>query len=564
MAIEEHISAQLGRHQADVLATLARLDAQRVIPRIWACDHTVWKPDPAEISNRLGWLHAPEDMPGKVAGMVEFVAALRAEGYTDALLLGMGGSSLAAEVFRYSLAPPEMPLRLTVLDSTDPGAVLACAEQLDPARTLYIVSTKSGGTVETISLFKYFYGRAVEALGQEAGCKHFVAITDPGSGVARLAEHLCVRAIFLNDPDIGGRNAALSYFGLLPAALAGVEVGRVLDRARDVVHDCEAGPQDNPAAWLGAVLGVLARAGRDKMTLVVSPQIAHFADWAEQLIAESSGKEGKGILPVVAEVLGPLLGGRTVYGDDRFFVHLRLDQDTSQDAAVRSLAADGFPVVRLPLRDPYDVGGQFFLWELANAVAGHILGINPFDQPNVEAAKVLARKMVAAYTERGALPPSATAPLDGHALRCFLEQARTGDYVAIQAYLQPTAETTAGLQVLRVALLYRLRLATTVGYGPRFLHSTGQLHKGDAGNGLFIQLTADDPRDAPIPDQPGAPTSAITFGLLKRAQAMGDAQALLDNGRRLIHFHLGQDVGGGLLRLAAALDQQERDSRMAQ
>ena len=545
MNVTDHLSAQLGPYQADVRATLARMEAQRVIPRIWSHDHTVWKPEPTEITNRLGWLHAPEDMQKKTAGMAEFVAALCQEGYTDALLLGMGGSSLAAEVFRYSLAPASPALRLSVLDSTDPSAVLAHADHLDPARTVYIVSTKSGGTVETISFFKYFYNRAVAALGQEAGCRHLIAITDPNSGVARLAEHYCFRAIFLNDPEIGGRNAALSYFGLLPAALIGADVPRLLARAMEMVHAGEAAPADNPAAWLGAILGVLARAGRDKMTLIVSSQIAHFGDWAEQLIAESTGKEGKGILPVVGEPLAP----PAAYGDDRYFVHLRLEGDTSHDDAVQSLATAGFPVVRLALRDPYDLGGQFFLWELANAAAGHLLTINPFDQPNVEAAKVLARKMVAAYMESGALPPGAAAPLDGHALRRFLEQARPGDYVAIQAYLQPAAETTAALQALRTALRDRLHLAVTVGYGPRFLHSTGQLHKGDAGNGLFIQLTADDPRDAPIPDEAGRPGSALTFGVLKAAQAMGDHQALLDNGRRVIHLHLGADVAKGLEKL---------------
>jgi glucose-6-phosphate isomerase len=551
MAITDYLSTQLGPHYAPVLATLARIEAQRVIPRIWTRDHTVWKPTPDEITNRLGWLSAPEDMRGKAAEMAEWVVAARAAGYTNALLLGMGGSSLAAEVFRYSLSPAEPPLNLSILDSTDPAAVLAFADRLDPAHTLYVVSTKSGGTVETISFYKFFYNQTLAALGPVEACRRFVAITDPGSGVAKLAEHYCFRSTFLNDPAIGGRNAALSYFGLLPAALVGIDLARLLDRALAVVRDCDARPQDNPAAWLGAILGVLAQAGRDKMTLLLSPQIAHFGDWAEQLIAESTGKEGQGIVPVVGEPVGP----PSVYGDDRYFVHLRLEGDTTHDDAAQSLAAAGFPVVRLRLRDPYDLGGQFFLWEMANAVAGHLLTINPFDQPDVEAAKVLTRKMVATYTETGSLPPISSAPVDGKALPCFLEQGRPHDYVAIQAYLAPTPETTAALLALRTVLRDRQHLAVTVGYGPRFLHSTGQLHKGDAGNGLFVQLTADDARDAPIPDEAGQPGSAISFGVLKTAQAMGDRQALLDKGRRVIHLHLGADAVGGLRQLLDIVQQ---------
>jgi glucose-6-phosphate isomerase len=440
-----------------------------------------------------------------------------------------------------------MPLQLAILDSTDPSAVLGYADRLDVAQTLYIVSTKSGGTVETLSFFKFFYNRALEALGteEEAG-QHFVAVTDPGSGMAKLARQHRFRATFLNNPEIGGRNAALSYFGLLPAGLAGVDLSRLLERGSQTAQDCAARPADNPAAWLGTILGVLAQAGRDKMTLVTSPSIAHLADWTEQLIAESTGKEGQGILPVVGEPLGH----PAVYGDDRYFVYLRMEDDITHDAAMQTLTDAGFPVVRVLLRDPYDIGSQFYLWEMANAIAGYHLAINPFNQPNVEAAKAQARKMVAAYTEAGALPASSPAPADGTLLHTFLEPAQPGDYVAIQAYLNPTAETTAALQELRTALRDRLKLAVTVGYGPRYLHSTGQLHKGDAGNGLFILLTADAPRDAPIPEEAGRPETALTFGVLKMAQALGDRQALLDNGRRVVSFHLGGDVVRGIAELA--------------
>jgi transaldolase/glucose-6-phosphate isomerase len=533
----QHLSARLGTYQDAVAKALAEMAKNQVVRGIWTHDHTVWKREPTEITNRLGWLHTAEVMGENLYRLEELTQAVRADGYTQALLLGMGGSSLAPEVFRKTFGVKEGHLDLAVLDSTDPGTVLGHAERLDPARTLFIVATKSGTTVETLSFFKFFYNRVAETVGADRAGEHFMAITDPGSKLADLAERYVFRASYLNDPNIGGRYSALSYFGLVPAALVGVDVGRLLGRALAVASGCESCVVggDNSGAWLGAVLGELAKAGRDKVTLAVSPAIARFGDWVEQLIAESTGKEGRGILPVVVEPLGP----PGVYGDDRLFVHLRLNGDPTHDAGVQALEDAGHPMIRLNLHDPYDLGGQFFLWEMATAVASHRLGINPFDQPNVEAAKVLARRMVAEYTERGALPSGESAPLTAGALNEFLAQAQPGDYIALQAYLQPTAETDTALAALRIHLRDQFRLATTVGYGPRFLHSTGQLHKGDAGHGLFIQFTADDPRDAPIPDEAGSPDSSITFGVLKAAQALGDRQALLDAGRRVIRFHLG-------------------------
>ena len=547
----QHQTASLGSYQAAVDDALAEMEENRIMARIWAHDHTVWKTEPAEITNRLGWLHTAEVMMENLPRLEGLAEAARVAGYTHALLLGMGGSSLAPEVFRKTFGLKEDYLDLAVLDSTDPGAVLAHAERLDLSRTLFIVATKSGGTVETRSFFKFFYNQVANAVGDEQAGEHFVAITDPGSRLADLAARYDFRAIFLNDPNIGGRYSALSYFGLAPAALVGVDVGLLLDRALAVT--CGSAPcvtmEDNPAARLGAILGELAKAGRDKVTFAVSPAIASFGDWVEQLIAESTGKEGKGILPVVREPLGP----PEVYGNDRLFVHLRLDGDGSHDAAVAALEMAGHPVVRLNLHDRYDLGGQFFLWEMATAVAGQRLGINPFDQPNVEAAKVLARKMVAEYMEKGVLPSGESAPLTAEALNEFLAQAQPGDYIALQAYLRPTGDTDAALAALRLRLRDGYRLATTVGYGPRFLHSTGQLHKGDAGRGLFIQFTADDPQDAPIPDEAGSPDSTMAFGVLKAAQVMGDRQALLEAGRRVISFHLGSDVAGGLKKLRALL-----------
>jgi transaldolase/glucose-6-phosphate isomerase len=551
-------SASLGAYQANVDAALEEMAAERIVDRIWARDYTVWKPEPTEISNRLGWLTIAETMLEQRHRLQLLVDSVRVEGITDVLLLGMGGSSLAPEVFSqvFGGQAADMP-KLAVLDSTVPGAVLAHAGRLDPARTLFIVATKSGGTVETLSFFKYFYNWTADALGSDQAGAHFVAITDPGSKLEDLARRFEFRTTFLNDSTIGGRYSALSYFGLVPAALVGVDIETLLGQALAMAGNCQTGDclayGDNYGAWLGAVLGELAKAGRDKVTLITSRQLGDFGDWLEQLVAESTGKEGKGILPVVGEPLGP----SQVYGDDRLFIYLRLDGDQSsaeeQDAAVQALEDAGQPVVRLRLRDLYDLGEQFFLWEMATAVAGYRLGINPFNQPNVEAAKALAREAVAAYGETGALPHDEPAPLTKATLASFLAQAQGGDYVSIQAWVQPSPEVGAALQAFRALIRDRLRLATTVGYGPRFLHSTGQLHKGDGGNGLFIQLTADDRRDAPIPNEAGKPDSSMSFGVLKTAQALGDKQALLDAGRRVIRFHLGDNVPGGIELLSAAL-----------
>jgi transaldolase/glucose-6-phosphate isomerase len=558
------VAAELGHYRGAVDGGLREMAAKRIIERIWAHDYTVWKPNPAQISNRLGWLDIAGRMQENVPTMEALLRQVRGAGYTHALLLGMGGSSLAAQLFGKTFVYPDR-LRLDVLDSTDPVAVSNQAAALDPQRTLFIVSTKSGGTVETLSFFRFFYNRVAQAVGPERVGEHFVAITDAGSALAELAHKLDFRATCLNDPNVGGRNSALSYFGLLPATLVGVDVPRLLHKAEAAAAQCgpAVAPAENPAAILGVTLGELAKLGRDKVTFCISAEVANFGDWVEQLIAESTGKDGRGIVPVVREPLG----APAVYGADRLFVELRLQDDAHAKDELAPMQKAGHPVLRLRLRDRYDLGGQFFLWELATAVAGQRLGINPFDQPNVEAAKALARQAVAEYEAKGALPAELpTLAEDGlavygntvahgpaEALRAFLQQAQPGDYVGLQAYLTPTLATDAALLALRKQVRDRLRLATTVGYGPRFLHSTGQLHKGDAGHGLFIQFTADDVRDVPIPDEAGAPGSSITFGVLKAAQVAGDRQALLNAGRRVIRFHLGGDVSGGLNRLATAL-----------
>ena len=559
----------LGQYQKKVDEALAVMARDRVMLRIWEHDHTVWKPDPTEISNRLGWLHTADVLAENIPSLDELVDTLRETGYTHALLLGMGGSSLAPEVFRKTFGVKGGYLDLAVLDSTDPGAVLAQAERLANVldKTLFIVSTKSGGTVETLSFFKFFYNQVVDAVGEERAGEHFIAVTDPGSRLADIAAQYKFRATLLNDANIGGRYSALSYFGMAPAALMGVDLQILLGRALEVSCNCEGcNPVvngDNKGARLGAILGELALSGRDKVTLVTSPEIASFGDWVEQLIAESTGKAGVGIVPVVGEPVG----SPEVYGDDRLFVYMRLEDDNTYDTAIQALEDAGHPVVRLFLKDRYDLGGQFFLWEMATAVAGYRLGINPFDQPNVEAAKVLARQMVAAYQSEGALPePSPILEEDGirvygdleggsldEILDSFLALARPGAYVALQAYVQPAPEVDAALLVLRTKLRSNTHLATTVGYGPRFLHSTGQLHKGDAGRGLFIQVIGGVLGDANIPDQAGSAESSMSFGTLKLAQVLGDAQALRDADRQVLRFYLGNDVPGGLDRLANIL-----------
>lgn len=549
----ELLSAHLGPYQEAVEQALREMERQNIIARIWARDHTVWKPDPTEIANRLGWLDIAEKMVENIDCLEALVEDARAEGLTDILLLGMGGSSLAPEVFSKVLGANNGYLDLTVLDITDPAAVLSQAERLDLRHTLFLVASKSGRTVETLSFYRRFYNWAVAELGEEAAGRHFVAITDPGSQLIEIAAEHGFRAVFLNDPNIGGRYSALSYYGLVPAALVGVDLETLLDRA--LVMACNCTPNnagcgsDNVGALLGAALGELAITGRNKLTLVLSDPIASFGDWIEQLVAESTGKEGKGILPVIGEPLGP----PEVYGDDRVFVSLRLNGDESHDAALQRLHDAGHPIVQLGLRDRYDLGGQFFLWEIATAIAGHLMQINPFDQPNVEASKRRAREMIDRYEREGKLPEGRRSPLSRDALLSFLDQSRLGDYVSLQVYSQPTRELDQALQTLRTRIRDRYKLATTVGYGPRFLHSTGQLHKGDAGNGLFIQLTDDSTQDVSIPDRAGSASISISFGILEAAQALGDQQALQDADRRVIRFHLGADVMGNLEKLIAAV-----------
>jgi len=497
---------------------LLTFEQWHVTKRIWARDATVWKDDPdtPEIRDRLGWLTVGKAMAQQVKSLTAFADEVRAE-FGRVVLCGMGGSSLAPEVLWQTFgAAPEHP-SLHVLDSTDPRAVQQVEQAGDLARTLFIISSKSGTTQESDSFFRYFWERSGRRGSQ------FVAITDPGTPLERLAGERGFRRAFLNPSDIGGRYSALSYFGLVPAALIGVDVGRLLHRAHRMAEACAPSvPElDSPGAWLGAILGEAALAGRDKATFVLSPRIASFGLWAEQLIAESTGKEGRGILPVAGEALG----GPDVYGIDRIFISMTLagDEGTDVDSRLAALEHDGHPVVHLRLDDPYDLGQEFFRWEFATAVAGAVLRLNPFDQPNVAESKANTKAVLA---KRGPPSPAASAG----ELERFLAGVRPGDYLALMAYLPPTPENDRRLAAIRIRLRDRLKVATTLGYGPRYLHSTGQLHKGGPPVGHFIQIAQPSAEDVPIPGE------AFGFRELEAAQAEGDLLALRARGRPAIRI----------------------------
>ncbi len=544
---------------------IQKLTDEKIIERIWKKDYTVWSQDPSEISNRLGWLDCTSVSRKMFDEVHSFVNEIKLEGFTNVLLLGMGGSSLAPEVFSLVFGENEK-LKLSILDSTHPDAVLEKTKNYDPEKTLYIVSTKSGGTVETISFMKYFYNFVLNKLGKEKVSRHFVAITDPESGLEQMAKELNFRKIFLNDPNIGGRFSALSLFGVVPAALVGVDIEKLFIRAdSEVLLSKKTGYEidRNNAALFGALLGVLAEQRKDKLTLITSEKIKSFGAWIEQLVAESTGKNNKGILPVdLEEIMSP-----EFYGEDRAFVHLKLKGDNINQTNIEKLIEAGFPLIEFELEDIYDLGKQFFLWEFATATAGWYSGIQPFDQPNVEQAKVIARKILKDYQESGKLVlPEPTYTSNefniyseekfykaDNALSLFLSDCVSGkNYVSIQAYINPTQDNFVQLQKIRNEILKKYKVATTIGFGPRFLHSTGQLHKGDSGNGLFIQIIDTPEEDITIPDNPLENKSSISFGVLIKAQAFGDRQALIDNKRKVISFEIKyskQDVTKNLQTL---------------
>ena len=540
----------LGEHQSEVEKSFATLSKIQIVNRIWKKDYTVWKNDPEEISNRLGWLDCIDVTKKKFNEINSFVEQIKNAGFTQALIMGMGGSSLAPEVFRLTFGVKNGYLDLQILDSTHPEAVLKYEKELDASKTLYIVSTKSGGTIETISFMKYFFNSTLKKLGRKKASQHFIAITDPGSGLEEIAKHLNFRKIFLNDPDIGGRFSALSLFGIVPAALIGIDLEKLFSKADLVVKESkEQNLEKNKSAALGAIIGSLADKGVDKLTIVSSPQIQFFGAWLEQLIAESTGKDGKGILPVDLE----LVNVPENYSRDRAFVYLKLKSDSTFDKKVEALKSTGFPVIEFDWDDIYELAGEFFRWEFATAVAGYVLGVQPFDQPNVESAKIAARNMMKQYSEKGELPSLEPSLIeDGikvygdlkskklkDVLDEYLSSSEKGKtYIALQAYLKPDEKIWQSLQILRFKILSKYKTATTLGYGPRFLHSTGQLHKGDGGNGLFIQFFSNVQEDFPIPDTAGINKSSISFRTLIRAQSLGDRQALLENERAVLRIEL--------------------------
>ncbi|MDI6772892.1 MAG: hypothetical protein QME77_09950 [bacterium] len=529
--------------------------------RLWAGDPTLWSagwsaessggPVP-ELADRLGWLTLPEAMRGKLDGLVDFAREVAEAGTRHVVLLGMGGSSMAPEVFQHTFGPAAGAPELIVLDSTHPAAVRRVESQVDLGHTLFLVSSKSGTTTETLSLFMCFWHRFSQTEARPG--ERFVAITDPGTPLERLAWERGFRRTFLSPVDVGGRYSALSVFGLVPAALIGVDVRRVLSRAQGMAADCgPAVPEtDNPGLVLGAALGEMALAGRDKVTFLASPSLAGLPAWIEQLVAESTGKDGKGIVPVVDEPLD-VHDVPERCGADRVFVYLRLAGDDARDldALADALEAAGHPVARLHLAETADLGAEFFRWEVAVAASGAVLGIHPFNQPDVQLAKELAGQAMAraagpeqAYAEDA--PASSPEALAG-AVNAWAAQLRPGDYVGLQAYLAPDEATTAALAGLRDAVSERWGVATTLGYGPRFLHSTGQLHKGGPDTGVFMQIIDDPGEDLDVPE------AGHTFGGLIRAQALGDLQALRQRGRRVVRVDLGRDVAGGLARLADLL-----------
>jgi glucose-6-phosphate isomerase/transaldolase/glucose-6-phosphate isomerase len=528
--------AHLGTWHGTVEAALYEMALTRLVARLWSKDHSLWKPDPAEITNRLGWLTVAEQMRDKVGALQAFAQDVRQSGFRDVVLLGMGGSSLGPEVLRCTFGSARGFPRLWVLDSTVPGFVRRVTQAINPVKTLFILASKSGGTIEVMSLYAHFSALVAKAC-KNAGGAQFIAITDPGTSLSALAHERGFRATFTNPPDIGGRYSVLSYFGLVPAALLGLDVSQLLDRGIEMSQACQPGiaPDQNPGAYLGAVMGVLGRSGRDKVTLVTSPKIGSFGLWAEQLLAESTGKEGKGLIPIAQEPLAPA----GAYGNDRLFVYLRLEGDANAecDRHIKALEQTGQPVVRLILRDTYDLAAEFFRWEFATAVAGHYLGVHPFDQPNVQESKENTSRVLDYVKMYGHFPHS-DVPESG--IDALLSLAGPGRYLAVLAYLTPSSRTEAALRALRKTLLTKYHVATTAGYGPRYLHSTGQLHKGGPNSGLFLQLIEEMKPDVPVPGQP------FTFGMLAQAQAVGDYQSLQARHRTVVRVRVGGRTGQAL------------------
>lgn len=536
-AVVSGLPERITHHRVDAEAAVQRADKEKFVTRIWSKDATLWKNDDAHkkiIANSLGWLGVAEEMRGKVKEIVAFAESVRRD-FAHVVVLGMGGSSLCAEVVRRVFGKRDGWPELLVLDSTVPEAVGMLEDRIDSKRTLFIVASKSGTTPEPLAFHRYFYDRVGDG-------QNFIAITDPGTKLVDDAKRDGFRRIFENQPDIGGRYSALSYFGIVPMALAGVDVATLLDRAVHAAHIATTpSVRKNPPALLGAAIGACALQGRDKLTLITPRPLDTLGLWVEQLVGESTGKEGKGIVPIADEP--PLAANE--YANDRVFLCVRL-RGSDETARLRELAGAGHPVIDYVIEDPLDLGEVFFVFEFATAVAGALLGVNPFDQPNVQESKDNTRQLLDAYRESGSMTGKDDRPKPGDtgAIAEILGQVKPGDYVALTEYFGETPARDALIAKIRETLARELRVATTTGYGPRFLHSTGQLHKGGADNGVFLQLTGGPPRAAmPIPGEP------FGFGELVRAQAIGDYQSLASRNRRMTSIDLGSDIEGGLQSL---------------
>ena len=538
------------------------------VRRLWQRDASLWTN--TDESKWLGWLDITEKQLEKKDQFHRLSEEIRKEKFSDILLLGMGGSSLCPEVLEKTFGRISGFPEMHVLDSTDPAQVKSFEKKLDLANSLFIVSSKSGTTLEPNIFKQYFFERVKQTIGAEKAGSRFIAVTDPGSKLEKEAETDKFRYIFHGDPTIGGRYSALSNFGIVPAAAMGLDVPKFLDRAEEMVQACAASVpvEKNPGVMLGIVLGTAAKAGRDKLTIVASPAIYDLGAWLEQLIAESTGKQGKGIIPVDRE----RLTAPEIYGNDRIFAYLRFEAtpDADQDAKIAAIEKAGHPVVRISVNDTYDLGQEFFRWEIATAVAGSILGINAFNQPDVEASKIETRKLTSEYEKTGSLPSEkpifeqsgiklftdsknagalGSKNSLGEYLRAHLGRIQAGDYFAVLGYIEMNDEHESQLEEIRYAVRDGKRVATCLGFGPRFLHSTGQAYKGGPNTGVFLQITCDAAVDVPVPG------AKYTFGIVKAAQSRGDFQVLADRGRRVLRVHLGKDVKAGLSALKTAVSQ---------
>ena len=560
---------------AAVKSGIADWQAGGKMKRLWDRDASLWTG--SDEAKWLGWLDIVDEQIAHRDQLRKAAEDAQGAGFQHILLLGMGGSSLCPEVLRMTFGKISGFPELHVLDSTDPAQIKAFENQVDLGRTLFIVSSKSGSTLEPNIFKQYFFERAKEKAGADKVGGHFIAITDPGSQMQKVAEGDRFRSIYFGRPSIGGRYSALSNFGMAPAAVMGLDTKKFLDRTAEMIRACGASVrvEENPGAVLGIILGTAANSGHDKVTIIASPAISDLGAWLEQLLAESTGKKGKGIIPVDREALA----SPEAYGNDRIFAYVRLESgaDAEQDAKVAALEKAGQPVVRITIADTYDLGQEFFRWEIATAVAGSVIGINPFDQPDVEASKLATRALTSAYEKSGSLPPETPVVEDGGIklftdeinaaelakvagkdkslagyLKAHLGRIKAGDYFALLGYIQMNAEHEASLQAVRHAVRDEKRVATCLGFGPRFLHSTGQAYKGGPNSGVFLQVTCDDSIKLQVPGQ------KYTFGIVKAAQARGDFQVLAERGRRALRVHLGGNLKSGLAALVTAVQKALR------